>query len=57
MKQNGEYERDLRNRAARNLLVNHTHICSSVQSYIPTKAIVFPEETAHILKKIIKILP
>ena len=35
MKQYGQYERVLRKRAARNLLINHTHLCSSVPSYIP----------------------
>ena len=35
IKQYGEYKHVLRNRAARNLLVNHTHLCSSVPSYIP----------------------
>ena len=35
MKQYGEYKHVLRNRAARNLLVNHTHLCSLVPSYIP----------------------
>ena len=35
MKQYGQYECVLRKRATRNLLINHTHLCSSVPSYIP----------------------